>query len=62
MTTKKPCPTNHKKKYVTKEQANNALHKEWREGRRKHMPVRIYKCRCGYWHTTSKPNGWWRTA
>lgn len=53
------CPHPSKKAYVNRDQAENALHKEWREGRRKHLPIRTYHCECGYWHTTSKPYKWW---
>ena len=65
MTRRKPtnhnkCPKPHKRKYATQQDADEALGKEWREGRRKHMPIRAYLCVCGQWHTTSKPL--WPTA
>ena len=56
------CPTPMKKAYPFKSHASNALRKEWREGRGKHMPIRVYHCPCGYWHTTSKPYRWWENA
>ena len=53
------CPNPHKKAHPTKEQAENAMAKAWRTGVHKHLPVRVYKCRCGKWHLTSKSVKWW---
>lgn len=54
------CPTPWKKDYPARLHAENAMRKEWREGRGKHMPIRVYQCGCGLWHTTSKPYKWWK--
>lgn len=47
-----PCPT--KRKHPTRRQAVNQMRTAWRTGRGKKLPTRVYKCRCGYWHTTSQ--------
>lgn len=52
-----PCPTPHKRKHITRDQAEHALERSWRLGRQCHLPIRSYYCTCGYWHTTSEPLG-----
>jgi hypothetical protein len=45
----KPCPTPHKLAYTTRGKALAAF--TVGPGTRPHRP---YRCRCGYWHITSK--------
>lgn len=47
------CPTPHKLAHPNKKQAENAMRQFWRRRRGVKMPVRVYHCPCGRWHTTS---------
>lgn len=49
------CPTPQKVAHPTRQQADRALGRAWRQGRNAHLPCRAYHCPCGMWHLTSKP-------
>lgn len=50
------CPTPEKRRHGSKGQAEAAMRKFWRTGGKgKVMPCRAYKCPCGAWHTTARP-------
>lgn len=49
------CPTPDKKRFRTRRAAEKEMHRAWREGRRKRLPVRVYRCPCDLWHMTSTP-------
>ena len=45
-------------KHPTEWQANNVIARAWAgamQWQGKRLPIRCYKCRCGFWHLTSKP-------
>ncbi|QZE10482.1 hypothetical protein SEA_SCOOBYDOOBYDOO_136 [Mycobacterium phage ScoobyDoobyDoo] len=50
------CPTPSKKRYLTEERAEQALH-DPRLGRTLYSPIRVYPCQCGGWHLTAQPQG-----
>ena len=53
----KNCPTPNKNAYPNREQAHASLRRQWRQPRPgKHLPTRVYRCPCGAWHLTSKPD------
>ncbi len=50
------CPTPHKQRFNTKRAAEDRMHRFWRTGRtHRNMPIRVYRCPCGGWHTTKRP-------
>lgn len=49
------CPSGAKLAFASSREANRVLMKTWREGRRKKLPTRSYRCQCGKWHLTSQP-------
>lgn len=48
------CPTN-KRSYDTRTAAEEALAKAQLRIRGGKIPIRVYQCDCGFWHTTSTP-------
>lgn len=53
------CPTPQKRSWNSKSQADQALGSIWRKSFKNGpgpLPSRPYKCKCGLWHLTSKPN------
>lgn len=53
-----PCPTPGKRRFKSRDDAEKrGLGQFWRtSGKGKTMPHRVYRCRCGAWHTSSKPS------
>lgn len=50
------CPTPHKRRFKRQAAAEADIERFWsRAHPGKRMPHRSYQCRCGRWHTTSKP-------
>jgi hypothetical protein len=50
------CPTPHKKRFRRQATAEDSIRSFWaRAHPGKRMPHRVYQCRCGAWHTSSKP-------
>lgn len=52
-----PCPTPEKQRFRNRTTAEQELSNFWRSRRAlgKAMPCRVYKCPCGYWHMTKRP-------
>lgn len=49
------CPTG-KPAYKTKKMAEEKMWRTIQGGRHGgYLPIRVYKCQCGYWHMTHKP-------
>ncbi len=51
----KECPCPGKRQFKNEYDATVSLMKFWRTARGKTMPIRVYECRCGMWHTTHQP-------
>ena len=48
------CPTPDKVPHTTRFDAEDAVMNQWRHMRTgKILPLRVYRCECGMWHTTS---------
>ena len=48
------CPTPDKVPHATRFDAEDAVMNQWRRIRTgKVLPLRVYRCECGMWHTTS---------
>lgn len=48
------CPTPDKVPHATRFDAEDAVMNQWRRIRTgKVLPLRVYRCKCGMWHTTS---------
>lgn len=55
---KAECPTKGKHGWSSKFAAEQALSQIWRKGFKRgpgKLPTRVYKCKCGDWHLTSRP-------
>lgn len=49
------CPTKkqgYKDRKTATKKMYQVIHGACHNGR---LPIRVYKCKCGYWHLTSKP-------
>lgn len=49
------CPHLEKNAFASKRDAESALYATWRRMGRTRYAVRVYHCKCGFWHLTSKP-------
>ena len=48
------CPTKkrgYKDRKSAQKKMYQVIHGAWHNGK---LPIRVYKCKCGYWHLTSK--------
>lgn len=56
MNTRPTCPTPGKKRYPSRDHADEGMAIMWRRGTHGgYLPVRVYLCPCGSWHLTHKP-------
>ena len=54
-----PCRSG-KRHFPTRHDAEHAMHTIWRANTNAGvLPSRVYACRCGSWHLTSKPYRFW---
>lgn len=48
-----PCPHPGKKKFASRERAEQSMSTVWQRSRRSGaLPSRSYQCACGFWHLT----------
>lgn len=54
---KPTCPTPGKRKFRSQSAADRELGNFWKSCPKgaKRLPIRVYKCPCGYWHMTKRP-------
>lgn len=52
---KNGCPHLEKNAFASKRDAESALYATWRYMGRTRYAVRVYHCKCGFWHLTSRP-------
>lgn len=51
-----PCPTKQRTRYATAERAAHRLRTWQLEAKPgQQIPIRTYRCECGWWHLTSTP-------
>ncbi|MBF6358144.1 hypothetical protein IU449_26975 [Nocardia higoensis] len=60
---KPACTAPNKKRYGTRQEAENAISRQLRRATPGRRPIHAYRCRSGqHWHTTSNPEHQKRTA